>query len=142
MMPRNGSLTDGIQYKGMKFDGINDHLRLEDSTKADIAGNEMSIDFWVYFDNFDDGKSYTIVHKESQYSLSVYPGGLITWADSSDWSYTNFGLHNIGLEVGKWQHIAVTKNNGIVKIYLNGSEKISKSFGGGITSTKIGRAHV
>lgn len=125
------SLADGIQYKGIKFDGINDHLRLEDSTKADIIG-DISVEFWI---KLTKAEVQTIVHKDSQYSIRIRENGYITWGDSSDWSYANFGDHDIGLELGKWKNIVVTKSAGVVKIYADGVEKVSKSFGGSITST-------
>ena len=125
------SLADGIQYKGIKFDGINDHLRLEDSTKADIIG-DISVEFWI---KLTKAEVQTIVHKDLQYSIRIRENGYITWGDSSIWSYSQFGDHDIGLELGKWKYVVVTKSAGVVKIYADGVEKVSKSFGAGITST-------
>ena len=53
-------LTDGIQRKGVKFDGVNDYLRLEDSTKADIVG-DITIDFWI---KLTKAEVQTIIHKD------------------------------------------------------------------------------
>lgn len=124
-------LTDGIQRKGVKFDGVNDYLRLEDSTKADIVG-DITIDFWI---KLTKAEVQTIIHKDTQYSIRIRENGYITWGDSSIWSYSQFGDHDIGLELGKWKHVVVTKSAGVVKIYADGVEKVSKSFGAGITST-------
>lgn len=125
------SLTDGVIYKAVEFDGVNDHLRLEDATKADIVG-DITVEFWI---KLTKAEVQTILHKDTQYSVRLNENGYITWADSSEWDYSTFGFHNIGLELAKWTHVAITKSGGIVKIYADGVEKVSKSFGGSITST-------
>jgi hypothetical protein len=147
----NGTLTDfsdtsgqdkvvgsGWTYNNRKggqgalmFDGSNDRVGLTNGTNANITG-DISIEFWI---NLKSSKSHNVIHKDNQYTIQIDSNNAISWADSSNWSYANFGYHNIGIELGKWQHIAVTKSNGIVKIYLNGVEKVSKSFGGALTST-------
>ncbi|NLE30990.1 LamG domain-containing protein, partial [Candidatus Dojkabacteria bacterium] len=114
----------------LMFDGSDDVVGLADSDKANITG-DISIEFWV---NLNNSQNHTVVHKGQQYSILIKSNNTISWADSSYWSYDDFGYHNIGLEIDKWQHIAVTKSNGIVKIYLNGVEKVSKSFGSALTS--------
>lgn len=125
------SLADGVQYKGVKFDGVNDNLRLEDATKADIVG-DISVEFWI---KLTKAEVQTIVHKDTQYSIRIRENGYITWGDSSNWSYAQFGDHDIGLKLGEWKHVVVTKSGGVVKIYADGVEKVSKAFGGNITST-------
>jgi hypothetical protein len=67
--------------------------------------------------------------------LALYSTGggcSITYADSSNWSYDNFGRYGV-ITTGAWHHVVVTKNNSnIVNIFLDGNNLISKSFGGAI----------
>ncbi len=123
--------TDTPIGKGYKFDGVNDYIKMSNASSVNVAG-DISIDFWLNMEG--NGLYQILVHKESQYSVAMDPKGYITWADSSVWAYDTFGYHDIGIQFGRWQHIAVTKSNGTVKIYLNGAEKVSKSFGGAITT--------
>ena len=117
-------------YAG-NFDGVDDRVYLSSGANANITG-DITIEAWVYPTLTSTS---TVIHKDYQYSLRIENTGNIYWADSSNWSYGNFGATNIGLVANKWQHLAVTKTGGIVRIYLDGIEKASKSFGGPITST-------
>lgn len=51
----------------------------------------------------------------------------------------NLTNSDLQFESGQWYHVAVTFNNGAVKVYVNGVEKLSNSVG--MSSVSIGAAH-
>jgi hypothetical protein len=121
-----------VTGKCLYFDGVNDSISISNSANVNIV-EDISVSAWIKPKTPE--AQGVIVHKDLQYTLIMRSNKSVSWADSSNYSYANFGDHNIGIETGKWNHITVTKTGGVVKIYLNGVEKVSKSFGGSLTST-------
>lgn len=121
----------GILGNARTFNGSSDSISLVSATVADIVG-DITFESWINPTSFS---SSNVVHKDYQFAISIDSTGAVAWADSSNWSFANFGYTNIGLVTGSWQHLAVTKSGNVVKIYLNGKEKVSKIFGKPITST-------
>ena len=131
----NGSTTSTTHVEGKIGKGrlfSNSSIALSSGSNANVTG-DITLDMWIKPNSF--AAAATPIHKDSQYSFQINTSGQVSWADSSNWNYAAFGATNIGLTTGNWQHLAFTKTGGTVKIYLNGVEKASKSFGGALTST-------
>ena len=118
---------------GASFNGTTTFLRVG-SSNTSVTGSELTLEMWIN-PIFSVGITTTPFHKDSQYSLAIDPNGYIAWADSSNFSYASFGYQNIGLASNVWQHLAITKSGGVVSLYLNGTLKLAKPFGGNITGT-------
>ena len=131
------TVTAGKYGSARSFNGAWDTVGLAAASNANITG-DITVESWINPTAF---QAEAIVHKDTQYSVYLDPNGYVYWADSSNWSYANFGPQNIGIVTGQWQHIAVTKTGGVVNIYLNGVLKVSKSFGSALAST-AGVAHI
>ena len=117
------------------FDGGNDYCLIQNSDSVNISGSEITLEAFINVNNFGGGEAW--IHKDLHYTIAFYPttgGGYITYADSSNWSYTNFGFHGLFL-TNTYYHIVATKVNNLVTIYSNGSVVVSKSFGGTISTT-------
>ena len=142
----NGTLTNSPTFSsanggGFTFDGTNDYCLIQNDNSVNISGGEITLEAFVKVNNF--GNSEAFIHKEQQYTLAFHPktgGGGITYADSSMWSYANFGFHGLFL-TNTYYHIVATKINNVVTIYSNGSIIVSKSFGGSI-STKTNDLYI
>lgn len=115
----------------MTFDGTNDTIGTPSDSNNNIAGN-ITIEFIV---NRTDGYTGVVVHKEVQYTVIIASNGDISYADSSNWSYSNFGYHYSGITPGVFHHVVVTKNGSTVTIYVDGNVVVSQSFGSAITQT-------
>ena len=114
----------------MTFDGTNDTVSIPSNSSNNIAG-DITMELVL---NRTAGYSAAVMHKEQQYTLYVYSSGNITYADSSIWSYSTFGAYG-NLTAGTYHHLVATKTGGVVKIYLDGTVIINKSFGSAITQT-------
>ncbi|MBI3010898.1 MAG: LamG domain-containing protein, partial [Candidatus Omnitrophica bacterium] len=120
------------------FDGSSSRIALAGGTNANVSG-DITVATWVKPNYTTDG---VVLHKDGQYSLILrpYPGlgayySYLSWADSSNWSYANFGNQFIALPSTAWTHLAVTKSGGTVTWYTNGTLMGSKAFGGSLTTT-------
>ena len=112
------------------FDGTDDRIQIADSSAVSVTGAEITLEVVV---RKDTNGSMVPIHKDYQYSIRINSDNSITYADSSVWSYSNFGNHSTGNTNGSYAHIVATKSNGIVTLYSNGEVVVSKSFGGNIT---------
>ena len=118
----------GLASAAYSMSGTASYVQVSNSSSVNIAG-DISVSAWVY----RTSSNGVVIHKDSQYSLYI-SGGQLTWADSSNWSYGNFGNYG-SVPVSTWTHLAVTKQGSTVTIYMNGSVVISKTFGSPITTT-------
>jgi hypothetical protein len=130
--PTGTSITTGSLGNARSFNGLSDSITMSASTNVNVTG-DITVETWINPTNFAVNSSP--IHKDGQYSFQIDTNGYVYWADSSNWSYASFGATNIGLTTGQWQHLAFTKSNGVVNIYLDGTLKATKTFGGSITST-------
>ena len=89
-------------------------------------GNYLTLMAWVNISSF--GISEAFIHKDRHYTIAFYNNKQITYADSTNWSYANFGYHGSFTE-NVWYHIVAVKNSSNVKIYANNSIVVSKTFG-------------
>ena len=112
-------------YPGMKsiyFDG-NDRINLETTP---LGSGDFTVEGWVYSDDFGDG-SYNQVFSfrpsngsnSAQGSLAYNGSGGIVW-------YTNtfiIGSSSNGphLEDKTWNHFALVRDNGTLKLFINGT---------------------
>ena len=136
----NGTLTNGPTFSsanggGIVFDGSNDYCLIQNSDSVNISGGEITLEAFIKVNNFGSAEAW--IHKNLQYTIAFYPttgGGYITYADSSNWSYSSFGFHGLFL-TNTYYHIVATKINNVVTIYSNGSIIVSKSFGSSISTS-------
>jgi hypothetical protein len=124
------------------FDGNDDYIETSDSADFDFGTGDFSISFWFNVD--DINWNWAVSRANSANSNDVYRGGTnnggkLIFRDivgSSD----IIGSTTISANV--WNHYTAVRNNGILKLYLNGVEDASASSGGNFDSDKgfrIGR---
>jgi hypothetical protein len=133
----NGTINSATAGTGQvdgaaSFNGSSGNITQSSSAKANVSGN-ITVQMWVKPNSFS---AYgNLFDKGSQYTAGINTSGYIEWADSSNWSYANFGSRNIGLITGVWQQLVFAKAGGIINIYRNGSSAYSASFGSSLTTT-------
>ncbi|MFA5292967.1 MAG: LamG-like jellyroll fold domain-containing protein [Phycisphaerae bacterium] len=115
---------------GLNYDGWNDYVNCGNGASLDITG-DITIALWLYANNFNwDPDLITRGSYFTSYSI---------WATSS--GYIRFSLDNdrltsnTALSTGTWHHIAVTRGGNQRKIYINGQQDTSDTYGSPIGST-------
>lgn len=114
----------------MLFDGASNRISIANNSSINISG-DITLELVLK----TNGSQGVPIHKETQYTILIRSNGAITYADSSNWSYANFGDHGSAVTVGPYHHIVATKSGSTVSIYVNNNLIVSRSFGGAISQT-------
>jgi hypothetical protein len=114
--------VDAVIGKGQDFDGIDDHINCGDSASVDIAGTQITIEFWVRWrDGLDDlrgpvsyegwANGYRIILNEVSPSLDFHLPGDTNNLQPATSVYNN-----------TWVYYAAVYNGSQMVTYFNGSK--------------------
>lgn len=111
------------------FDGINDYIEVSDDNKLDFD-NDFSIGAWVKIDVIPTSGLNTILSKSENYGIHINTSGQVNWWwRTSGSSQVREFNSTASVPSGVWTHIAISHETGNQKIYINGIESGSASYG-------------
>jgi glucuronoarabinoxylan endo-1,4-beta-xylanase len=127
---QHGALLNGVAWTAsgraggaVSLDGVDDFMRVPDSTQLEIAGRSFTIALWVRTSRTSAQmlveKQHTSWNGEFLLALNrdnAHPGGFSVWT-GSQW-IDSVGK---GLTDGQWHHLAVTFEAGVFRIYRDGA---------------------
>ena len=122
----------------MYFDGTGDYLTSADHADYDFSG-DFTVDFWMYNTGIVTNAAHLIGNANHTtgagggWALYCNGTGILKFNDYGNGIST--GNTNVGWTANTWHHVAVTKTNNTVKLWLDGQEKASVSHTSAITST-------
>lgn len=114
----------------LKFDGVNDYVAVPDNNQWAFGRRDFSIEFWANFDGPGGGSlanptDVFISHDEG-------PGTTRKWYFAHGGGFLYFHINGPGIGpkyiaqvpftplIGKWYHLAVTRQANTFSIYVNG----------------------
>ena len=109
--------------RSVLFDGVNDYLSLSNSAAFNFGTGDLTIEFWIYFTTTSGGRVVT--------SRLTGGGASGTWSVNmghTSLSFTEVVVGEPGPSatfssiLNTWAHIAVSRNSGTTKLFLNGSQ--------------------
>ena len=112
--------------KSVQFDGISQYLSLSNSAAFNFGTGDLTIEFWIYFTAASGNRVVT--------SRLAGGGAGGTW--SVNMGHTSLGFTEVisgepgpsatfSSILNTWAHIAVSRNSGTTKLFLNGSQVAS-----------------
>jgi len=120
----------------LSFDGINDWVTITDSDSLDLT-NGMTLEAWVKPTSSAAWRSVILKETTGGLAYSAYshndrnrPAGYVH-IGGSDVSAAG----TASLPLNSWSHLAVTYNGSVLRIYVNGAQKASRSVGGALTAS-------
>jgi hypothetical protein len=122
-----GSIPEAtpISYSNY-FDGTGDYLQLSDNVAFDLGTNNFTIEFWFMRTATPTVTYHGLVGGNGSgfYAWSLYytNGNEIMIINSAGTIQTTTGA---SIANNTWYHVAVVKNTGILKIFVNGVERYS-----------------
>ena len=116
------------------FDGTDDLLKVANNTSLRLGTGDFTIECWVYFDDtsLESGSNRRIfnLHETGNavdnLQIVIDDGGYRTAGDLFLYSNSIQGYLDTDIRSG-WHHIAVVRNSGTLKFYLDGVSKYSAS---------------
>ena len=130
-VPRNSFKLWSTNYnaefkKSVQFNGSNQYLSLSNSAAFNFGTSDLTIEFWIYFTTTSGGRVVT--------SRLTGGGASGTWSVNmghTSLSFTEVVVGEPGPSatfssiLNTWAHIAVSRNSGTTKLFLNGSQVAS-----------------
>jgi Tol biopolymer transport system component len=138
--------VDGIKGKALVFDGVDDYVYVPHSASLDIAGNEISVEFWMKLTNGwdpDPGASYT------QDQILFDKGDAYTSAMIKSTGALRFNIPYVppypetnknSWDADTWYHIAEVFDGNQIKIYINGVLDKAETVIGSVSRSTINLA--
>ncbi len=137
--------TIGKVGQGYSFDGVDDYVTLAQSTLSGLTN--MTIASWVYLDSIAADRTIVSALKTG---TAHYWSHYVNTSGNIEIAYQAGGdcdhIFTTGLSVGRWYHVTLVKNAGLITAYIDGDSagSTSESCSGAISnnngSTRIGSA--
>jgi len=124
------SNTGGSTY----FDGTDDHIKVANNTSFALGTGDFTIEMWVNFTttSLESGSNRRIFcldeggNAVDNLQICIDDGSYRTNGDLFLYSNSDQGYLGVDIRSG-WHHIAIVRNSGTLKFYLDGVEKDSNS---------------
>ncbi|BFT94903.1 MAG: hypothetical protein MNSN_09190 [Minisyncoccus archaeiphilus] len=97
------------------FDGNEDYLTISTSSDLIWDGN-FTIDFWINFSNLSSQYIFATANDGAGFIRLTYNNG--QWMISE--TVTNQVIADNDIIVGNWYHVALLRDNGVIKLFKNG----------------------
>ena len=139
--PKTVTLNNGASVSTLKsrfggasllLNGLNQYASIPEHTDFGFGTGDFTIEMWVY--PVDNNNYRTLI------SMGTHTDGLIwrmctegnqLWFNGTAW---NWGSASVPLHT--WSHLALVRNSGTIKVYINGTESLT--FSGGAAAGNLG----
>ena len=139
-----GASCNWVQGKskyGINFDGVDDHIEVNDEDSLDISGNQATLEAWVKWAGPTANGSQRVIDKEGPagtgYALWINNAGQVTvrWNSDALIQYTS----STSVNINDWSYVVVTYNGTTTKIFIDNAQRGSGSatFSIGINTNKL-----
>ena len=132
----NGALVSTLKSRfggaSLLLNGLNQYASIPEHTDFGFGTGDFTIEMWVY--PVDNNNYRTLI------SMGTHTDGLLwrmctegnqLWFNGTPWSW---GSASVPLHT--WSHLALVRNSGTIKVYINGTESLSVS--GGAAAGNLG----
>ena len=142
------SLQSNFYGGSHRWNANSDFLSYSEQGNELVLGTgDFTVECWVYDDNSHDGNNSRCYIWDNRVGGSVVSGPImLAYIDGhQEWNIEVGGnslIFDVGpsytTERGNWHHLAVTRESGTIKMWLDGVEKASASNSSNITTNGIG----
>ncbi|OZG70846.1 hypothetical protein BTA51_23695 [Hahella sp. CCB-MM4] len=114
------------------FNGSTQYIEVADNDLLDLS-DELTITAWVYPNALPGSGLMSILSKDENYEFHITPAGEINWWWNDDTGTTReFDSVGANITPGNWYHIAISYTSGAQAIYVNGVQRATRTYTGGL----------
>ncbi|RJP56348.1 MAG: T9SS C-terminal target domain-containing protein [Ignavibacteriales bacterium] len=126
----------GVTQSAYKFDGINDNIRVANSTLLNFS-NSITLNLWIFIDELYDREQYPISHGnwENRWKISI-SNDKIRWTIKTSGGITDLDSESM-LQKGKWYNVTGLYSGADMELYVNGKLDAFKIWNGSINSSPV-----
>ena len=131
--------VEGRVGKALSFDGVDDYVRIEDSSSLDMVG-QLTVEAWVCPTTYIDGShivsrcNYGGPYASHIYVLGIYGNGKVHYSVNP---LPNAATSVATIPLYSWTHLAMTYDGSHVCLYINGTHDSDYSQTGPINTTSL-----
>lgn len=103
------------------FDGSGDYLTVPDASNMSFGTDDFTIELWVNLPNYNGNKFLFGTNTSNNFMMMIIDGELWMGRHQAVWDVgPGHGLHT-NIQPNTWAQITVTKHQGTVRVFVNGS---------------------
>ena len=135
----NGVMYGGSQWtetlfeEGLKFDGVDDYVEIDEPTGMEFGTGDFSVSAWVRIPSHNESVRYIVSAKTAEHNTAW---GLFLSTDDRAYSYCRDSAGNQiysnsdeVLTTGEWVHLFGKREDGVVELYVNGVKQTAVASG-------------
>ena len=115
-------------YDGAAAFASGQYVSVPDSTELRVGTGDFTIEVWMYPTAYGSASYPSVISKYDDSDLSwilrLHSSGQLVWYNGASAGTNSASASGLSL-LDRWSHIAVARQNGVTKVYLNGSQVLS-----------------
>jgi hypothetical protein len=126
----NSSFQTSIKkfYDGAAAFASGQYVTVPDSTELRVGTGDFTIEVWMHPTEYGSASYPSVISKYADSDLSwilrLHSSGQLVWYNGASAGTNSASASGLSL-LNQWSHIAVARQNGVTKVYLNGSQVLS-----------------
>ena len=142
----NGTLLEGAGYaagrigQAFSFNGTTACVRVPNSPAWALGTNDFSIALWAKFSVNSGDQAFLAcdrgIHNVSRWIFCLHDG-LLQWHMDGSTRPTWLGSAKFAPAIGRWHHLAITRNGSHFCFYINGAEVSTETWTGEVPNAGV-----
>ncbi len=127
--------NNGLPSSALQFDGTDDYAK---GSNFNYPATDLTLEAWIKPDQFGVTREVIYGINPANYStiqFRINGDGSLLYGESPDWTYIITPAPCI--ELNEWNHIAMVRENGLCKLYVNGVQLVNGIVNEGVDPTEI-----
>jgi hypothetical protein len=106
----------------MYFDGTGDYLKVNSNISLALGAGDFTLELWMYPNaTYSGGYAGIVDSRTSADGAGLIYFGYTGTANQIGWKDNNTNVVTGTVTQSAWNHVAVVRSNGTMKLYINGS---------------------
>ncbi|MBI3206989.1 MAG: LamG domain-containing protein [Myxococcales bacterium] len=129
-----GTGGGGAACRGLKFDGVDDVVRVKDAAALDGLG-KITVEAWVFPESYP-GEVHVLSHHDHNamtgYALLMYGGSEMQFRYQFGGQMHGAGFTKVAAQ--EWHHVAATHDGSKVRLFVDGAQRHEQTLPAGVAA--------